>query len=353
MSVIHFSGVNIVGISTCVPKDIVRNVEFGASLISDKDQLNKTIQTIGVEQRRVAKDSICTSDLCLASAEKLISELSLEKINIGALIFVSQTPDYILPATACVLQNRLGLSKETIAFDVNLGCSGYVYGLYIAHSLAASLYGKYVLLLAGDTINKIVSKQDKSNAFLFGDAGTATLLKQSTTENQTSFNLFTDGGGEHALKINDGGYRNQTTFQSFEIQKDEDGNLRNALNLYMNGGDIFSFTIREVPKAINQLLSDTTLTIDNLDAIVFHQANQFMINFLANKMKIPQERFLTSLKLYGNTSSASIPLSLVVNCDSRKKYGKTLLSGFGVGLSWANCIVDLSETTILDLIEYE
>ncbi|MDR0831056.1 MAG: ketoacyl-ACP synthase III [Prevotellaceae bacterium] len=349
MNILQFKGISISAISACVPKTKINNREFG-KLLFDEETLAKTIDAVGVEQRRVTEKSVTTSDLCFAAAEQLFAEQHIDKSEIDVLIFVSQTPDYRLPATACVLQNRLGLSKKTIAFDVNLGCSGYVYGLSAAYAFANIPTVQKVLLLAGDTPTKFVSPQDKSAALLFGDAGTATLLEKSDDAKDTFFNLFTDGSGFENLNIKGGGYRCMSNAQSFETEEDTEGNLRNSEQLYMNGGEIFNFTLREVPKSINELLEFSNINILEINQFVFHQANKFMINFLCKKMKIDREKFLISLNKFGNTSTASIPLTLVVN-KNEHNYGQVLMSGFGVGLSWANAVIDLKNTKFLSLIE--
>lgn len=350
MSILNFSGIEILAIAASVPRNTITNSISGADLISDNELLQKTIESIGVYERRVSPESICTSDLCFFAAEKLFDETSIDKSEIDAIIFISQTPDYRLPATACILQNRLGLGKSTIAFDVNLGCSGYVYGLSIASAFANIANFRKVLLLVGDTPTKFTSIHDKSSALLFGDAGSATIIENTTKDNKSFYNLFTDGDGSNSLIINGGGYRNSSNPDSFNMREDEDGNLRNLEQLYMNGGDIFNFTIREVPKGIYDLLEANKVDISEIDHFVFHQANKFMIDFLRRKIKIPVDKFLFSLNKFGNTSSASIPLTLVIN-KNEYSYKKVLLSGFGVGLSWANCYLDITNTKIIDLIE--
>ena len=350
MNILDFTGINIIAISACVPKNIVINEDFAKELYPDEGQLKKVIDTIGVKERRKTSNLICASDLCFAAAEKLIEEIKIERSEIDVLIFVSQTPDYRLPATSILLQEKLGLSKQTVAFDVNLGCSGYVYGLSIAYSFANNHNIRKVLLLVGDTPTKFISEKDKSSALLFGDSGTATLIESSKSNIYTAFNLFSDGSGQNSLIIKGGGYRNPSNKDSFELASDEDGNMRNSEQLYMNGGDIFNFTLREVPKSINQLLDFLKMNMGDINHFIFHQANKFMIDFLCKKMKIPSDKFITSLEKYGNTSAASIPLTLVVNKD-KYIYNQIMMTGFGVGLSWANCYADVSNTTFLNLIE--
>jgi 3-oxoacyl-[acyl-carrier-protein] synthase-3 len=349
MNTLSFQGIDIVAVAASVPKTIVRNEEFAKQLFPDEVSLQKTIETIGVKERRVTSNLICSSDLCFAAAEKLITECEIDRSEIDVVIFVSQTPDYRIPATAILLQNKLGLSKQTIAFDVNLGCSGYVYGLSIAYSFANNAGVRKVLLLVGDTPTKFTSENDKSSALLFGDAGTATLIQKTCSETVTSFNLFSDGGGSSSLIIKGGAYRNQSNADSFTLETDEDGNVRHSEQLYMNGGEIFNFTLREVSKSIHQLLELQRIEIADIDQFVFHQANKFMIDFLCKKIKIAPEKFLNSLENFGNTSAASIPLTLVVNRE--RNFNQVMLSGFGVGLSWGNCCTNISNAKILNLIE--
>jgi 3-oxoacyl-[acyl-carrier-protein] synthase III len=350
MNTLVFQGIEIVAIAACVPKDKIRNEDFAKHLFPDELLMQKTIETIGVKERHVASNLICSSDLCFAAAEKLILETKIDRSEIDVLIFVSQTPDYRLPATAIVLQNKLGLSKQTIAFDVNLGCSGYVYGLSIAYSFANNMNAGKVLLLVGDTPSKFTSELDKSSALLFGDAGTATLIEKTKSETVTSFNLFSDGNGENSLIIKSGGFRNPSNESSFELESDEDGNVRHSGQLYMNGGEIFNFTLREVPRSIIQLLDYNEKELLDINHFIFHQANKFMIDFLCKKMKILPGKFLMSLENYGNTSAASIPLTLVTN-KYKCNYNQVLMAGFGVGLSWGNCCTTIVNTHILDLIE--
>lgn len=349
MNTLSFQGIDIVAVAASVPKTTVRNEVFAKQLFPDEVSLQKTIETIGVKERRVTSNLICSSDLCFAAAEKLITECEIDRSEIDVVIFVSQTPDYRIPATAILLQNMLGLSKQTIAFDVNLGCSGYVYGLSIAYSFANNAGVRKVLLLVGDTPTKFTSENDKSSALLFGDAGTATLIEKTCSETVTSFNLFSDGGGSSSLIIKGGAYRNQSNADSFTLESDEDGNVRHSEQLYMNGGEIFNFTLREVSKSIHQLLEFQQFEIADIDQFIFHQANKFMIDFLCKKIKIAPEKFLNSLENFGNTSAASIPLTLVVNRE--RNFNQVMLSGFGVGLSWGNCCTNISNTKILNLIE--
>ena len=353
MALVSFNNIGITGIASCVPSKILLNSEAGADIL-DSEQLQKTIKTIGISERRIASDSICTSDLCFAAANKLFSESKIAKDEIDALIFVTQTPDFHLPATACVLQNRLGLSKDIIAYDINLGCSGYVYGLFNAFSLVNTEGINKVLLLVGDTISKLTSSKDKATGLLFGDAGTATLIESDNDASKTFFSLNTDGGGKDVIMVPAGAYRNPSTIDTLKIQSQEDGSIRNEEQLYLDGAEVFSFTIREVVKDIKKVLDYSNIPVESIDSFVLHQANKYMLDYLRKKLKVEADKMPISLFRFGNTSSASIPLTLVTQLPTENWNSEKLnmvMSGFGVGLSWATCLIELKNPNLLKLIE--
>jgi 3-oxoacyl-[acyl-carrier-protein] synthase-3 len=322
------NNISIKGISCVVPSRKINNIDF-SQVYGDKETL-KLIASIGVDTRHVVDAETTTSDLCLHAARQLIKQLDWDEQEIGALIFVSQTPDYQLPATACVLQSKLGLPSTTLAFDINLGCSGYVYGLQVAASLINSGIKK-VLLLVGDTISKTVRSGDRSTELLFGDAGSATAL-QYEVNNTIHFELGSDGSGWESIVA-----RNQ-------IVSDATRGANNAY-LEMNGGEVFTFTLKTIPALINDFLHDLNIGADDIDVCVYHQANHFMLKHLSKKSHLKPEQVAISINEYGNTSCASIPLTLCAR--KQDKYYKTLLVGFGVGLSWGAVMCDLSNTLLL------
>ena len=329
----YIKDVSIAAISATVPSDKVCNLSLSEQF--GEAEVKKLIKSIGVETRHVASETQTTSDLCYESALRVIESLHWEPESIEALIFVSQTPDYQLPATACVLQSKLGLSSNTIAYDVNLGCSGYAYGLFLASTLINSGINR-VLLLVGDTISKIVKPNDRSTELLFGDAGTATALHRQSGKG-LSFTLGTDGSGfEHIIakdkKINDVSEKGMS-----------------SAFLEMDGGEVFKFTLESVPKMINEFLLDLKLNSEDIDACIYHQANRFMLKHLSKKSKFTPEQVPLSIVDYGNTSSASIPLTLCSQTLNKKN--KVLMAGFGVGLSWGAVYADLSDTLLLDVSE--
>lgn len=350
MAFLQIPNVVIKGISACIPKTVIRNASLNT--IFHEDDLKKTIESVGIIERRIVDKDTCASDLCYKAAEKLLNDLDIERNSIDVLIFMSQTADYKIPATAPILQHRLGLNKDTICFDINLACSGYVYALTTAFTYLNLPNINRVLLLDGETFSKIVNPKDKTNALLYGDAGTATLLEK---QESIGFNavLHTDGEGYSSVFIQGGGSRNPFTAESLIEKNREDGSIGNEIEIYMNGIDVFNFTLRVVPKSIKELLEKTNTEISDYGAIVFHQANKFMIDFFAKKLKYNIKNVPISLDKYGNTSSATIPLTIVSelknwNADNKK----IIISGFGAGLSWATASLDLTNTHISELIEY-
>ncbi|MFC5283214.1 3-oxoacyl-ACP synthase III family protein [Pedobacter alpinus] len=343
--------VAISGVAACVPKKQERNRDL-ANLSSE--DIDKFIATTGVEARRIVDDHICTSDLCLAAAEKLIHDLDWDKKEIEILVFVSQTGDYTLPVTSTILQDRLGLSQECIAFDVPLGCSGYVYGLSIISGMMAATRLKKGILLVGDTISKINSENDKSTTPLFGDAGSATCLTYDDHAEPIHFNLGSDGSGYQSIMVESGGFRNQTSKDSFEPKVIADGIERNQLQLSLDGMDVFSFGISQAPKTIKALVESFSINLTSVDFFFFHQANLMMNKMIVKKLKLNPEKIPYSLKEFGNTSSASIPLTIVNHIGREKSIsytGDLILCGFGVGLSWGTCFVKLNNTFISELLE--
>ncbi|NLQ22810.1 ketoacyl-ACP synthase III [Shewanella sp. S-1] len=320
--------ISIKGISCTVPNRKVNNIDF-SQVYGDKETL-KLIASIGVETRYIVDAQTTASDLCLHSAKRLIEELNWDVQEIGALIFVSQTPDYQLPATACILQSKLGLPSTALAFDINLGCSGYVYGLQVAASLVNAGIKK-ILLLAGDTISKIIKPGDRSTELLFGDAGSATALEYEA-DSIINFELGSDGAGWQSIVARE------------QISSDATRGANNAY-LEMNGGEVFTFTLKTVPALINNFLHDLKIDSDDIDVCIYHQANHFMIKHLLKKSNFKPEQVAISINEYGNTSCASIPVTLCARKQAR--YKKTLLVGFGVGLSWGAVMCDLSNTLLL------
>lgn len=348
----EINNVAIRGISACVPLQIEDNKSL--DLFQNKEESDKFIDSTGVELRRTVKNSgICTSDLCYHSAFKLLEEINWKPGEVDCLIFVSQTPDYILPATSCILQERLGLSTDSYTLDISLGCSGWVYGLSVITSLLSIGEMKKGLLLAGDTATVTKSPRDKSTYPLFGDAGTATALEFMPGADPLYFHFGTDGKGAEAIMIPDGGFRNFFNDRSLEYVEAEPGIARNRLQSILNGPAVFTFGISKAPRSVNAILEHFDLEKSDIDYFIFHQANLFMNEKIRTKLKIEAEKVPYSLREFGNTSSASIPLTMVSQVNPEIVYNnkKLLACAFGVGLSWASVIFTVKDLKFPELIK--
>lgn len=347
MAFLEVKNVRIAGISAGVPRFIASNLNpLNDDGVSSEYTPEAFVETTGVLERRLS-DTLTTSDLCYAAAEKLIAELGWERSEIEALVFVSQTADYILPATACILQDRLGLAKECYAEDVALGCSGWVYGLSNVASLLISGSIKKALLLAGDAKKRAAGPRDP----LFGHAGTATAIEYSEGAKGFQFHFGTDGSGFDAIITPDGGSRNQVSPASFDLEQ-IDGKPMHRMQTRMKGMDVFSFGISTPPKSVKKLSEHFGFDYQEADYFVFHQANMKMNNMIAKKLKLASERVPSCMYHFGNTSSASIPLTIVTQlkdkCNSAKKF---VCCGFGVGLSWGTVTFETDNMVIPQLVE--
>lgn len=348
MALLKTSYASIAGISACVPSATEKNTDY---VQVNEQERNLFMQTTGVRERRVSPVEICASDLCFHAAEKLLSELNWKKEEINLLVFVSQSPDYFLPATSVILQHKLGLSKNTMAFDINLGCSGYVYGLSVISSLMNNPGINKALLLVGDKSTISLNPNDKTAYPLFGDAGSATALERK--ENEIFFNLQSDGEGKNAIIIPGGGTRNRYYEGILKDTEEAPGIFRNACNLHLNGEEVFNFSLREVKPNVDELYRFSGKSIDETDYFVFHQANKLMNESVRKKMKIDISKVPYSIGRFGNTSSASIPLTIVTELKEQvtSQKLKLLLAGFGVGFSWGSVWLETEKLICPDLVE--
>lgn len=310
-------------------------------------------KTTGIRERRVASKDVTCSDLCYAAASDILSHNDCRN-EIDLVIFVSQSPDYFLPATSVLLQQRLGLRKDCMAFDINLGCSGYVYGLSVAANMLQSGQLKKALLLVGDKSTTSTNYEDKSAYPLFGDAGTATLLEYDPQGGPWHFNLQSDGSGKNSIIIEDGACRNPHSEASDALHSIEPGIARRKRDLALDGMDIFNFALKEVAPNINALLGASGVAREALDYAVLHQANKLINETVRKKLKIEPEKTPYSIELFGNTSSASIPLTMchALGEALKSKPLTLLLSGFGVGYSWASAVIK-TNGVYTNLIEHD
>ena len=316
-----------------------------ASGFSD-DEVRKVVGMAGVKKRRLAGESVCSSDLCQAAAESLLGKIGWGRDSIDALIMVTQSPDYFLPSTACVLQMKLGLPDTCAAFDVGLGCSGYPYGLYLGSLMLHGGGIKRVLVLHGETPARFADESDRSVSLLFGDAGSATALEADDSDNTDlpwSFVLHTDGTGYEDLIIPGGGFR-----ERFPAD-------RRRKYVSMNGANIFNFSIKRVPPLIQDTLDLAGIKKDDVDYYILHQSNQFIMRHLAKKLGIPETKVPLTLSDFGNTGGPSIPLTLANGSLVRPPERRLLLMlvGYGVGLSWASALIPLTPEAVLGHVEFE
>lgn len=349
MGLIKFSGIGINSLSVTIPSTIIETLKQ-TDFFTEK-QLTNFIETTGVKERRIAKEEICSSDLSYDAAINLFKKTGIDPNEIDALIFISQTPDYRVPGTSILLQDRLKLPITTIAFDVNMTCSGYIYGLFIAYSLANINTINNVLLLVGETLSKITSPRDNSVGLLLGDAASATLITKNEKYGDSFFSLNTDGSNSEAVIIPGGGFRKMSSEETITMKKFDDGSIRNDEQIHMDGMEVFSFAVSEMPKDVKRLLSYAEKEVADIDKFVFHQANKYMMNVIAKKLKIDTQRMLYSIQKYGNTSGVSIPLTLADQKAFINNNDLLLLNAIGAGFSWGTAILKLVDCTIVDINE--
>jgi 3-oxoacyl-[acyl-carrier-protein] synthase-3 len=326
----------IKAIVSCVPKKTEHTVDYDLFNPSEADLF---IKTTGIKQRRVADKEVTCVDLCFQAATHITNKFGKEDID--GLIFVSQSPDYFLPASSIILQHKLGLSKNCLAFDVNLGCSGYVYGLSIVSNLLQSGQLKKILLLVGDKSTISTNYNDKSTYPLFGDAGTASLLEYDPNAEPWYFNLQSDGSGKEAIIIEHGHSRHPYNDESEILHDIEPGIKRAKKDLALNGLDVFGFALKEVAQNIDALFEWSNINKEEIDFFVMHQANKLINETVRKKMKIDTDKVPYSIDVFGNTSSASIPLTIchTLQNELADKEQQLVLSGFGVGYSWGSVIL--------------
>lgn len=338
-------------LSGAVPRTVIDNYKY--TQYFPEDQVREVVDKVGIYERRFADEKTCSSDLCFAAAEKLIADNGIDRNEIDLLIFISQTPDYRMPATSVLLQERLGLPNSTIAFDINLGCSAFIYGLSVAYSFMQCNNLRKALILDGETRSKVYSPKDRRSAFLFGDGGVAALVERDEKFGESYFSLNSDGSRGDLIKINAGGYRMPSSVETLQEKVvDEYGNIRSEEQGYMNGGDVFNFVIREIPRDIKKIAEWSEVDIQSLDYYVFHQANNFINSYLAKKLKLDTTRIPSTIAKYGNTSSVSVPLTIVDQLkDNLSGKKRLMLSAFGVGMTWATAIVPFVDCRISDIVE--
>lgn len=314
--------------------------------------LERIATKTGIRARHIASDSECASDFGVMAAERLFAKTGIDRSEIDFLLFTTQTPDYLAPTTACLVQDRLGLATHIGALDINLGCSGYVYALGVAKALIETGQARRILLITADTYSKFIHPGDRSVRALFGDAAAATLLSDRSEEDETQIGPFiygTDGAGAKDLIVPASGMRHRPTQTPAEESTDRHGNVRTSHNIYMNGRAVVQFTLREVPKAIEAMCDKAGITLDEVDAVIPHQASSTVLEGIRKRLDLPEERFVMCMEDIGNTVSCSIPIALkrAALTGQAGPGALVLLVGFGVGLSWGATLVRLPADFVL------
>lgn len=348
-------GVRIAGMRAAVPAQRHSFLEDPAPFTLEEAE--KLCASTGVRERRILPPHLCASDLCVAAAEGLLDQLGWDPASVDVLVFVSQDADYNLPATACVMQRRLGLSTSAACFDVNLGCSGFVYGTWIAARLLSGILREpgrgRALVLCGDTSSRHLRPDDRSTLPLFGDAGTATALERVDEAGRMHVVVGTDGAGAAHIRIKAGGRRDTLVPPHAPHPPETAERLYRDARLHLNGAEVFGFTLKAVPPLVREALAFAETGIDGIEWCVLHQANKFMLDHLRKKTGFPEDRFLVDMAEFGNTSSASIPLAISHRLapDLAENRRRMLLAGFGVGWSWGALVADIGPIPAPAVIE--
>jgi 3-oxoacyl-[acyl-carrier-protein] synthase-3 len=335
--------VRYAGMATCVPKRVLSNIDDCPPQI--RQARERVVRNIGIETRRICSEWQFFSDLAFDATEKLLEELKWERDEIDALIVVTQSPDYPIPSTAIILQDRLQLKQTTIAFDINLGCSAYAFGLHVLGSMISAGGIKKGLLLVGDKSGSVLDP-------LFSDAGTATALEYDPDAPPMYFDLNSDGSGYQAIMLPVGGHREPYGVQHMVPVKDEDGIWRSPAALVLDGPAVLSFSTQRIPPAVRNLLEYAGVSSEQVDYFIFHQANRMINETIRKKLGLPVEKVPSTLHDFGNTSGASLPVTMTARIRESLLEGrkKVLLSGFGIGLSWGSCIVDIENAVFPEMI---
>lgn len=357
MTVARVDNVTVLGIAGSIPKQIVDSSTY-MRLFSDEKGFDRVFKSTGIRERRVLTNDKGSLELAIAAANHLLAQLEIDRCEIDIVINVSQTTNFRQPGNAPLLQNALGLSNNVAAFDINIGCAGFIYGMSVAASMLNALKVRKVLLVVAEVPTRMVSPEDKVTAHLFGDAGSALLIERDDQASPMYLSLHTDGSGSEYLNIKGGGYLFPSSRETVTLTERSDGTRRAAEHLYMDGLEVFKFTLREVISDVEDLMRFANLDLGQISHLVLHQANKMILDHLCKKLGIEETKVLTSIERFGNTSSASIPLTLAFclsNNDKKSNLvrGLTILSGYGSGLSWGSMIMDLEHTAMCGICEVE
>lgn len=354
MAIVKISGVSIRALATAVPENTIALADELDLFDGNSAKIERLKQTIGLDRRRVAPDGMTALDMAEAAVRRLLADTQLSVDEVDAIVMVTQTPDYLQPCNAVLLQGRIGFPDTSAAFDMNLGCSGYVYGLWNAFSLVRGGGLRRVILVVGDTISRIVAVRDRALRPLFGDAASATLVEADPAAPLAAFDLRSDGRGYRALWQPGGAFREPWSAEATQLHTLDDGVERSRCHLHMDGAEIFNFSLRVEPAAVSQMLAIMGWDATILDGVVFHQANRYIIDNIRRRLKLPPQKVpAATVERFGNQSSASIPATLADHYGQQlcERPHRLILSGFGVGLSWATAGIHFSRLTANSLIE--
>lgn len=336
-------------ISAVVPKNVVNNREFAKGHF--EEDMTATINALGIEQRHVCANPDTTAlDMCCNAAQRIFKSGDVAREDVGAVIFVTQTPDMLIPNNASLAQFRLGLKRDTLAFDINHACAGWIYGLWNASLISKNL-NKKVLLLDGDTNSKYVSPWDKGTALLFGDAGTATIVSPSEKAYDWIFTFDTDGSKASSTTL-DIGFKHQLTPEVFEYKKQEDGGKRRPMDMYMDGAGIFSHGYQNIPKLLNEFMEEIETDESEYDRLIAHQANLLLLRKVAKKIGFPEDKLSIIIKEYGNSSSACIPLIMTVEKEITTRHPLMFAIGAGISISIGDVRLDGLHNLGVELMDF-
>ena len=352
---LSFSNKAITGLVTIVPTHERKFVDEMASFNFSPARSLKLAEVMGYDRHRIVKGPICSSDLAVAALDHLFKQGNLRSEDIGALIFVTQSPDYLMPGTSKVVHGRLGLHRDVFCLDINEGCAGFVVGAMIGFMLLDQPSIKKVVLVNADVLSRKVSPRDRNSYPLIGDAASVTVLERRADVAPIEARLKMDGAGHEALIIPAGGMRLPTSAATAEQVQDDEGNFRALDNLKMDGSAVFNFVLTEVPELIGSLLTETGTSVEDVDAFLCHQPNRFMLNKLADKLGVPHEKLPSNVVgEFGNSSGVTIPMAAVSNLADRliAERLRVCLSGFGVGLTWGSMLMDLGPLEFCEMIEF-
>ena len=350
MAILKFNNVGMTALAACVPSSVYYNKDL--SQLMSEEEVDKLIHSIGIVEKRIAGDDVTSSDLCFKAAEKLLDDNNVDRNTIDMLLFLTLTPDYVSPPTSPVLQHRLGLPESCATLDLSLACSGFIYGLSTAFAYASVPTINKVLLLVGETMSKLANPKDMVNFPLYGDAGTACLIEKGDF-GESTFLLTSDGAGEKSVIVPARGFRNPLTAECLVEKQYENGNYRRDIDITMDGIDTFNHAIRVIPKQVKELMQTVNITNDDIDYMVSHQANKLMIDFIVKRLKIDTAKVPFCIQKYGNTSCASVPLTIVSELSDKMEGSKRILmSSIGAGWSYATAYLTSKDLKVSPIIDY-